>query len=202
MTHTLVGAGVGRLLSPRREWIPQLSAAGVAASMLQDADSWLYLLGPNYYGLYHRVASHNLWALAIVALASASLAWALSRFERCRRFGWFVTENLPPTEPVPRAPWLLLLAVSVFAAYLHLAFDIPTGFGNLWPLWPWSTWDVSLHAVTSFDVVIFGCTMGWHVYLRQSKGPCWRDVSLSALYALVIVVYVIGCLAWGKRTVW
>jgi membrane-bound metal-dependent hydrolase YbcI (DUF457 family) len=202
VTHSLVGAGVAKLLAPRQNWVPQLSAAALAGSLLQDADSWLYLLGPNVYGKYHRVASHNLWGLALVALASATLAWLLANKSVCRRFGWFVAPNLPREEPVPRAPWLLFLAVAAMSAYLHLAMDMITGFGNVWPFWPWSQWDASLHAVTSFDLLIFSTTFGWHVYMRRDPISRRRQWGATAAYAAVIIVYVAARMAWGEPTVW
>lgn len=202
ITHSLVGAGVAKLLAPRRKWVPQLTAAGLGASLLQDADSWLYLLGPNFYGKYHRVASHNLWGLLLVALVSAWLAWGLGRLRSCRRFGWFVATNLDSKSVITRAPWLLCFAVAILAAYLHLALDLPTGFGNLVPLWPWSSWDASLHAVCSFDWVIFGSTFGWHLYLREAQRLRGRHVWVTLAYAALIAVYVALRLAYGERTVW
>jgi membrane-bound metal-dependent hydrolase YbcI (DUF457 family) len=202
ITHSLVGAGVARLAAPKRSFVQQLSLAGVAASLLQDADFWLYNIDPNYYGRYHRVASHSVWALALIALAAATLAWAIARKPRARRFGWFVSDNLPGSAEVPRARWVAFAGVALAAAYLHVAMDAITGFGNVLPLWPWSTWDASLAAVTSFDWIIFAGTLGWHVVLRTGKWTRRQEWIVSGAYALAIIVYVGLRAAYGEPTVW
>lgn len=204
VTHTLVGAGAARLISPRRDLRPQICLAGVLGSLLPDADSWLYLLGPNMYGRYHRTVSHTIWCLILVALVSASIAWVLTLVRPWRRFGWFVCPNLPREwTPVPdhlRWGWFALAALAAVA--LHWPLDIITGFGNLTPFWPWSQWDASLHAVTSFDWFLFLWTLTWHCTARQLDLPRRREAGLGLLYAAVVVGYVLLRLRFGHSTVW
>ena len=205
ITHALMGAGVARLLSPRREWIPQLSLAAVLGSQLQDADPWLYLIHPSMYGKYHRVATHNLWALALVGIVSATIAWAINRVQPWRRFGWFVSDNLPRSsfpDPIRHAPLRWGLAVAIPSAYLHFLGDVITGFGNILPFWPFSSYDASLHAVTSFDWVIFSSTLAWHVILRQERFSQKGNWTITGLYGLLVTGYVVARLIWGSSTVW
>lgn len=203
ITHALIGAGVARLASPKRKWIPQLSLAGILGSELQDADSWLYLIHPYLYGKYHRVASHNLWGLAIVGLVAAGLAWLITRVRPWRRFGWFVADNLPREEsPLPHVPWRWFALVALIAAYLHFAADAITGFGNIEPFWPWSSWDISLHAVTSFDLPIFASTLAWHFSLRGLHLSRKGEVGITVVYVVCVVVYVLARLHWGQPTAW
>jgi membrane-bound metal-dependent hydrolase YbcI (DUF457 family) len=215
VTHSLVGTGAARLLSPRREIRPQLCLSAVLGSLLQDADSWLYLLGPNFYGKYHRVVSHTVWGLALVALLSAGIAWLAFGVPAWRRFGWFVHPNLwrrngtvtpaeeiDPAPAVPRARFAALLGVALVAAALHWLFDIFTGFGNLLPLWPWSSYDASLALVTSFDWPIFLGTLGWHCMARQLEWPRRREAWLAAAYGMGLAAYLVGRHIWGAPTVW
>jgi len=203
ITHALIGAGTARLASPKREWIPQLSLAGILASELQDADFWLYLIQPYYYGKYHRVASHNLWALFLIGLACAGIAWAVTRVRPWRRFGWFVADNLPREDPPPaHVPWAWFAFVAVVAAYLHFAADWITGFGNLQPLWPWSAWDPSLRAVTSFDLPIFVATLAWHLSMRWFQPGRRGEGWMTVIYAAAVALYIAACHLWGSPTVW
>jgi membrane-bound metal-dependent hydrolase YbcI (DUF457 family) len=211
----LVGAGAARLLSPRREWIPQLTLGAVLASELQDADFWLYLIHPSYYGRYHRVASHNVWALAAIAVACAALAWLITRVKPWRRFGWFVANNLPRdslsphdaipawnANPVSHAGIVWFIIPALAAAYLHFLGDVITGFGNVMPFWPWSHWDASLHAVSSFDVVIFSLTLAWHIVLRRFPLTRGKEWGVTGVYAGIVVLYVAARWIWGEPTVW
>lgn len=203
ITHALVGAGAARLISPRREWIPQLSLSAVLASEIQDADPWLYLIDPAYYGLYHRVATHNLWALAVLGTVSAGLSFLICIPPSWRRFGWFVAPGLPKESSPGRAPFKLLLLAAIPAAYLHLLGDVITGFGNILPFWPFSRYDASLHAVSSFDWVIFLATLVWHLVLRSGwlRGKK-QELMLTGGYAALIALYVIGRLIFCSPTVW
>jgi hypothetical protein len=203
ITHTLVGTGAARLVAPRRELRPQVCLAGVLGSLLQDGDSWLFLLGPNMYGRYHRVVSHTVWGLVLIALMSAGIAWGATLVRRWRGFGWFVCPNLPPSEAKPphvAYGWLLLAALA--AVGLHWTFDIITGFGNLLPFWPWSQWDASLHAVESFDWFIFLLTLAWHAVTRQLDLPRCREAMVGVAYTATVLAYVLLLMQFGSRTVW
>jgi membrane-bound metal-dependent hydrolase YbcI (DUF457 family) len=203
ITHSLMATGAVRLAVPEKVWRPQLALAAVLGSLLQDADSWLYLIGPEYYGKYHRIASHTVWGLALIALACAAAAWGLAAVRPWRRFGWFVETNLAPGGDLPpRAPFRWFFLVALMAAYLHFAADLTTGFGNLLFFWPWSSFDFSLRAVNSFDWVIFSCTLGWHIVLRRLEWPRRREAVITAVYALLIIGYVAARLLFAEPTIW
>lgn len=201
ITHTLLGAGVARLVSPRRELLPQVSLAAIGGSLLQDGDSWLYLIDPSFYGKYHRVGSHNVWALALIGLLAAGIAWLVSAWPRARRFGWFVSDNLPPDVPLPRATYRLLAIAGVGCAYLHFAADTITGFGNVLPFWPFSSWDSSMHAVSSFDVVIFCATIAWFFTARLLNWSRPREAVLTACYFVVMAAYVLARWKFGEPSI-
>lgn len=201
ITHSLVGAGLARVLSPRRKWLPQLSLAGLAGSLLMDGDSWLYLIGPNYYGRYHRVLSHSLVVLGPTVLVGATLAWSAGAVRPWRRFGWFVADNLPLEESIDRPPWALFLLITALAAGLHWCFDAITGFGNMCPLWPWSMWDASLHAVSSFDPFILAGTLAWCLTMRYKDSPPREARIFSAIYLLLVILYVAVRLRWATPSI-
>ena len=203
ITHTLVGTGAARLIAPRRDLRPQVCLAGVLGSLLQDGDSWLYLLGPNMYGRYHRVVSHTVWGLALVAIVCAVIAWCVTLVRRWRRFGWFVCPNLPRTsDPPGHCPLRWFMFAGFAAVTLHWLLDSVTGFGNLLPLWPWSQWEASLHAVESFDWFIFLLTLAWHSGTRQFDLPRRNEAFIGVTYAATVLVYVLLRLQFGSRTVW
>lgn len=202
VTHALVGAGVARLAAPKKEWLPQLTLAGLLGSLLMDGDSWLFFLGPDAYGFYHRVLTHNVFALGALSLASSGLAWGAGRVRPWRRFGWFVAPDLAPgADPTP-APWRIAIGVALAAAALHWLYDFITGFGNLRPLWPLSQKEYALAAVESFDWVIFSVTLGWHILIRHLDLPRRKEAWLTAAYLAAILAYVACRHAWGRPTVW
>lgn len=191
ITHSLIGAGAARLIAPRRDWIPQLSLCGVLGSLVMDNDSWLYLLGPNHYGLYHRVITHSVIGLVASALIAAGISRAVAAKAPWRRFGWFVSDNLNNEETPPTAaPFTLYLIVASIAAFLHFCGDVITGFGNMTPFWPWNKWDASLHIVNSFSVVIFSATLLWHICLRKFGGTRRREVYITLAWAALVVGYL------------
>lgn len=202
VTHSLVGAGVARLACPKREWLPQLTLAGLLGSLLMDGDSWLIFFGPDAYGFYHRVLTHNVFALGVLSLASSGVAWGAGRVRRWRRFGWFAAPNLGGESEPGAAPWRLLIGVAIVAAIFHWLYDYITGYGNLKPLWPLSQKEYALAAVASWDTVIFSVTLGWHLLIRHLDWPRRKEAWLTAGYLAIIAAYVAGCHAWGKPTVW
>lgn len=200
VTHALVGAGVARLAAPQKEWLPQLTLAGLLGSLLMDGDSWLIFLGPDAYGFYHRVLTHNVFALGMLSLASSGIAWGAGRVRPWRRFGWFVSPNLPPgTEPTP-APWRIFIGIALTAAFFHWLYDFFTGYGNLKPLWPFSQKEYTLAAVASFDWLIFSVTLGWHLLIRHMDWPRRKEAWLTAAYLATIIAYVACRHAWGQPT--
>lgn len=201
VTHALIGAGIAHLAAPVRRWIPQLALAGVLGSMLMDNDSWLYLLGPNMYGRYHRIITHSLPGLALSALAAVAIAVATAHYRpQWRRFGWFVAENLEQAPP-DRPPVVLFLLVASLAAAAHFCADVITGFGNMQLFWPWSSRDFSLALVNSFVTLLFGSTLAWHVALRQTAAR-WKMWALTGAWLAVVLVYLLFRWWFGWRGIW
>jgi LexA-binding, inner membrane-associated putative hydrolase len=191
ITHTLMGAGACRLIVRDRTLLPQVTLAAVLGSLIQDGDSWLYLIGSHYYGLYHRVASHSWIGLLACGIAAACLAWLVTCVPKWRRFGWFVSSNLPKAEEIaPHPPLRLFITAALIAAYLHWCADVITGFGNMLPLWPWSRWDASLRIVFSFDLIIFTTTLGWHIAVRRLDWPRRKEAVIAAGYLVLMAVYL------------
>jgi len=202
VTHALIGANVSRLFVRRPGELPALALAGVLASTLMDGDSWVALLGPGMYGRWHRVVSHSLIGLvgcALLAVAIARLAW---RFPPARRFGWFVSANLPcDAEPVLAGAGRMM-ALCVLCALAHGAADAITGFGNMLFLWPFDRRDFSLHAVTSFDPFLFSLTMGWHLLLRRNATPVADERWIALAWLALAAGYVWARMLFSTPTVW
>lgn len=202
VTHTLIGVGFARLAAPRKDAVQQLSLAGVFGSTLMDSDSWLALTGPGNYGRYHRVLTHSVWGLALCIVASAALVALLRMPKKWRRFGWFVSPNLPPgADPAP-VSFGLLLGVAAFAAAAHWVGDWITGFGNLEPFWPWNTHEYKLSAVTSFEPFLFTITLAWHLVIRHYDWPRRREAWATLIWLLAFVGFVAYRAAFSEPTVW
>lgn len=139
--------------------------------------------------------------LAVTALLAATLAWTAGTVRGWRRFGWFVADNLPPEPTTSRPPWFLFLAIAVPAALLHFAFDVITGFGNMKPFWPWSDWDASLHAVSSFDFTIFASTLGVYLALRYYDATRRQTLGYGSVYLLAVALYVVARHVWGPSSI-
>ncbi len=211
LTHSLVGAGAARLLCRQPNQLPQLSIAAVLGALLIDADPWLYLIDPSYYGFYHRVVTHSIVGMIGVALVSAGIVWAFYALlwristnrpftTSARRFGWYVSPNLVAGEQPQRLSYHPLVAAASAGVALHWVYDVITGFGNMEPFWPLSHYDASLHAVMSFDPVIFSATLGWHILIRRLDLVRRKEVWISLGYAVGIVAYVAVRYASGVRT--
>jgi membrane-bound metal-dependent hydrolase YbcI (DUF457 family) len=200
ITHSLMGVAVARLAVPRRMWRPQYCLAGVLGSLLQDGDSWLHLLGPNFYGKYHRVISHSFVGLAVIGTLAGVLAWTIAMKPAWRRFGWFVLPNLPAALYPSRAPVLWLICTAVTAAYVHWCADVITGFGNMLAFWPWHHHDFSLKAVTSFDLIVFSLTLTLHILTRTLDLPRRREALAVSAYVGILTVYIAARVMWGEPT--
>lgn len=202
ITHTLVGTGAMRMMTPRADWRARLAPAAFLGSTLMDFDSWLALMGPDYYGRYHRVVSHSIVGLLTLSLVSAAFTWWLARRGKWERFGWYITPNLAQDESVESEPppFVKFLAVCLVGAALHWIADVITGFGNMQPFWPWSNYDASLRAVFSFDVFLFSLTFGWHLVTRNWNFSLGRERAIGAGYFAIATCYVVGRLIWGEPT--
>lgn len=202
ITHSLIGANTAKLLARGQGELPTMSLAAVLASLLMDGDSWLALLGPAMYGRWHRVASHSIPGLLVCAGVSAGIAVLVWRFRPARRFGWFVSDNLPPDAEVSSVPFRRLIALCTACAFLHAAGDLITGFGNMKLAWPLAEVDFSLHAVTSFDWPIFCGTLIWHVASRRVPAGSSVLRPMGGAWVAIVALYVAARLAFGAPTVW
>lgn len=202
VTHSLVGAGIARVMNPRRPWLPQTTLAGMLGSLLMDSDSWLALLGPNVYGLFHRKISHCIVALVVWIVLSAAIVRAVSRVKNWRRFGWFCAENLPSGKIPDRAPWLLLISIATIAAAFHWLGDAITGFGNLMPLYPWNQWEVNFRLVLSFDWFIFSATLAWQLGSRYFNWTRTKEILVAGCWLVAVIVYLGIRRQFCDPTVW
>lgn len=202
ITHPLVGAGIARFVTPRRELLPQATLAGILASLLMDNDAWLFLLGPDAYGRYHRVFTHCILGLAFWALLSAAIVQWVACKPDWRRFGWFLTANLKPGEIPNRAPWPVLIVVAALAAAFHWLGDIISDFGNLELFWPWSDRDFSMGIVLSFDWFIFGATLSWHLLSREIIWRRKRELFLFLGWFAIVLIYLLIRYHMGHHSVW
>lgn len=202
ITHSLIGAGIARLATPRRDWQQQLALAGVLGSLVMDADAAFALGGLNFYGKYHRVVTHSLVGLEVCALLAAVAAWVAGRREGWRRFGWFVADRLPGDSPPPTpVSFAACLGVAWIAAHAHWVADWITAFGNLQPLWPWDTREVALGATNSFDVFLLVLTCAWHGVLRWKNLPREREWPISLGWLLIAAGYVTWRAVFGPHGV-
>ncbi|MCE5231638.1 metal-dependent hydrolase [bacterium] len=202
ITHSLVGAGVARVINPRPKWLPLATLTGALGSLLMDSDSWLALLGPNAYGIYHRKITHCIVALVFWVIVSVLIVQAVACVKKWRRFGWFLTPNLPQGETPTRAPWGMLILIAAIAAAFHWMGDAITGFGNLVPFFPWNTWEVNMGLVLSFDWFIFGATLSWHLASRNMNLSRKREYLLAACWLISIAIYLSIRFQMGIRTAW
>lgn len=198
ITHSLVGAGVARLACPKKEWLPQLTLAGILGSTLMDGDSWIYFLGPNAYGFFHRKLTHNVFALVVLVCVGAALTRAAGRIPSWRRFGWFLAPDLPAGSVITRPPWGRLLIVGTLAAVLHDIYDIITGFGNITLFWPLSDHETTLAAVYTLDYFILGLTLSWNILTRNLDWPRRKEAWITAAYFLAMTAYVGGRWMWHR----
>lgn len=202
ITHSLVGAATARLVTPRKELLPQATLAGIGGSMLMDSDSWLFFLGPDAYGRFHRVFTHCIWMLVFWVVLSAALVRVIGYVRVSRRFGWFLTANLAPEPISPRAPWGLLLLIAAVAAAMHWLGDVITGYGNLQPYWPFSKHEYSFNIVTSFDWFIFGVTFSYHLATRELDWPRRKEAWLAGAWLAAVISYLFIRHALGYGSVW
>lgn len=75
LTHSLIGAGVARLVCKDRGFLPQLSLAAVLGSLLPDADSGLALISQETYA---RCQWSKPWGRSI----PASFSWGMMGWRR------------------------------------------------------------------------------------------------------------------------
>ncbi|MCC6546664.1 metal-dependent hydrolase [Candidatus Sumerlaeota bacterium] len=203
VTHSLVGVGIGRLAAPTRGHLPAYCLAGMLGGLLPDSDSWLALLGPNIYGLYHRVITHSIVGLLACGVGAGLVALLAARAKRTRRFGWFVTENLSDADVAGlKLSFPRLIAVGVCGAALHWMMDWITGFGNMKPFWPWSDRAYRLGAVYSFDWMICSMTLAWHIGVRRWAPSCRNEILIALAYAVCVSAYVFMRWHQGSDTVW
>jgi membrane-bound metal-dependent hydrolase YbcI (DUF457 family) len=202
LTHGLYGAGAARLVSPRCEWLGQLSIAALLDSLLMDCGSFIYWIREDLYGKYHRVFTHSIIGLLGTALISALIVHMVCRLRIVRRFGWFVSPNLPDDSNPSNAPLKWLILVSAMSCFLHMLFDLITAYGDMSVLWPFNHQDGSLKLVNSFDPVILGSTVGWFLLIRYKEWP--RCVELRT--AIILVVWIVAYLwlrsHFGPRAIW
>jgi membrane-bound metal-dependent hydrolase YbcI (DUF457 family) len=205
LTHACMGVGAARLLARKPALRPQLAAAALFASLLPDADSFIVLVGMEWYGKYHRVVTHSLAGLICIVLVSAALVWVLAYSLRVRAWGWLVVPDVSPSAfstdfgaVVPRASLGWLLTAAAAGAALHWFGDAITDYGSLFPFWPFSQhFEVNWGLVKSFDWPIFMLTLCWFLVVRNDGLSRRREVTLGAKYVGLVSGYLL--LRWVLR---
>jgi membrane-bound metal-dependent hydrolase YbcI (DUF457 family) len=153
----------GVVYAHRRE-----QAAVILAAVLPDCDVALLhfadIFSSNegfYYTTFHRLATHSIPGLIVIALAAAGLAWAWPKPRLAADVCWIK----------PR--WRRLLGLALVGAGMHAVGDWITAWGTLKLLWPFSQADFQLGRVNSIDGILLALTlMGWamqHFFLMQQR---------------------------------
>jgi len=167
--------------------LPRWRARSAVAlgALLPDADGVIGWISLSAYARYHRVVTHSLIGLPLAIGLAALIArhWP----ER------WLPPSLRPAAPAPGRPvrWRTLLALAAAGAGWHLAGDLITAWG-IWPLWPFSSLDLSLARVNSLELPLLLLTLlaaaGQHWLLTQGqRRAAW---STAALWLLLAACYV------------
>ena len=140
------------------------------------------------FATYHRVASHSIPGLIIVALLAATIARLMP--ERL-----LLPSLRPKNQDLPRRNpfWTRLFGLATMAAAFHFLGDWITAWGTLKPLWPFSHIDVQLARVNSLEPVILGMTAGaWAVqHLALRKGYRKAGWTIAGVWLALVALYVI-----------
>lgn len=208
VTHILSGTSTARLLtgSHRRVRAPMLAAT--FGSLFPDVDFWLYWVGPEFFGSYHRMVSHSIPGLLIVSLVAGSLAWWISHRAWFRRVPMGFVPGVEPRSQDIATSWTQCILFAAWAAHLHFWFDWITGWG-LMPFWPFSSVDYSLKAVSSFDSIVWGLTLAFwavlHITLRTNTSEAAPIKSthrfMGVAYVIILAAYVILKWSTGERSI-
>jgi len=82
VTHAMTGALVGAIAATKRPQLYPALLTGALASALPDLDAVLHLIDYDLFVRYHRLFTHNLFALPLIAALAAApaSAWVRGRF--------------------------------------------------------------------------------------------------------------------------
>lgn len=119
--------------------VPPALAAGVTAAILPDLDAFLWLIDLRLYYEWHRVLTHTVFTLPIIALVAALAGTAVNRM-RPRR-----TNELDAM--IAPARFSRLSIVAGVSLLLHLSLDFLCDF-PLRLLWPFTRHDFALYLVS------------------------------------------------------
>ncbi len=192
ITHILSGAlwtePVRRPLGAKGHYARWRERVAIlVAALLPDIDGVLGWIDPALYGKYHRVVTHSIGGLIVLALLAAVIAkywpekWLLPRFR--------------PKADSPRIAnpsYPRLLAVTSITTVFHFLGDWIGAWG-VWPLWPWKPEaNFALARVNSLDVVILGMTVAaWAIQnFALAKGRRKTAWVLPVVWLALVVVYV------------
>ena len=154
LTHSLFALTLGR--TPLGRAGRGTTAALLIASNIPDIDIVALAGGGVSYLKWHRGPTHGPLGVFGLGLVSAGLAWGWQRYRDRKK------EPLLPAEP--RAPFAILVAISMIGVLLHVLMDMPTSYGTrvLSPFdWHWfaADWlpiiDIYLLAVLAIGL-LFG----------------------------------------------
>ncbi|MBN1517511.1 metal-dependent hydrolase [Candidatus Sumerlaeota bacterium] len=138
---------------------------------------------------YHRVVTHSILGLILIALACAGLA----RVWPEQLLLPFMRTKQPPEAKLIRPAFKRLLAFAALAVGMHFIGDWITDWG-VWPFWPWSMQDCKLARVNSLEPALLGITVSaWAVQhwliVHGRRKAAWLTavvwLMISALYVAV-----------------
>ena len=156
-------------------------AAVALGALLPDADGLVGWVSLSLYAKYHRVVTHSLVGLPLLIVAAALIArhWPVR---------WLLPSLRPAAgQPDVRPRWRPLLGLAAIGAAWHLIGDVVTAWG-IWPLWPFSSIDLSLARVNSIEWPLLMLTVlaaGAQYWLleRARRRAAWATAALWLLAA-------------------
>ncbi len=199
LTHLLTAAiwtepiiAASGMEAARPRW-RQRAAVALGAS-LPDLDGCLGWVSQitngdfTLYTRYHRVVTHSIGGLIVVAFVSALVArrwpgrWLLPSMRR----RWLT--DTPGASPPPPLP---LFAFALWAAVWHFAGDAVTAWGTLRPFWPFSDWNAQWALMNSLEPAMLGLTLtAWATqHLLLVKGLRKGAWAMAGLWLVACVLY-------------
>ncbi len=200
ITHTLMSCGVMRAAVPEKKWRANLSLTCITAGILPDMDFWLFFVGEEMYGRYHRTLTHTIWFIFGIAFFSAFISYKLTEIKKLSKFGWLIGDNLrADLSEYAHPPFFWFFITGIISVMTHWLGDMITAYGNLMPLYPLNKYDMSLSLVNSFDWVIFSTTLVWFAFIRKLNYPRKKEIAITSIYFGIIILYLIIRFLSGAR---
>jgi hypothetical protein len=191
-TEPIIAASGSEEVRPR--WRQRMAVA--LGASLPDLDGCLGWVSQSttgdfaLYTKYHRVVTHSIGGLLLVALGAALLArhwpgrWWLPSMRRRWR------TDAPEISPSALGP---LFFLALWAAAWHFAGDAVTAWGTLRPFWPFSDWNAQWAFMNSLEPAMLGLTLAaWAVQQfllgKDSRTGAW---GMAGFWLVACVAYAV-----------